>query len=107
MAAFTVGKVPAAQNTRARIALRRIRPPRHIQVDFRLAMPAAFRSEREWYTISAAYGPWKTTGNWWSSDGWDAEEWDVLASGKDGSSLACLLVYDRSRGEWLLEALYD
>lgn len=107
IAAFSVEKVPAVQNAHARIALRRIRPPRPIQVDLCSAVPAAFRSEREWYTISAAYGPWKTSGSWWSTDGWDAEEWDVLASGKDGSTLACLLVYDRARREWLLEALYD
>jgi hypothetical protein len=40
-------------------------------------------------------------------DGWNAEEWDVLAETGSGSSVACLLIRDCARNEWRLEAYYD
>ncbi len=108
IAEFSVDrKASEAPHTRVNIALRRLRPPRPVHIEFQLAKPAALRFDREWLRISAAYGPWKTTGCWWSTDGWDAEEWDILASSKDGASIACLLVHDLQRREWLVEALYD
>jgi protein ImuB len=90
-----------------RLALRRVRPPRAIQVALRAMKPAAFRDGDRCFEIAAAYGPWRTSGCWWSEDGWDAEEWDVLAADRDGHALGCLLVLDRLRNEWRLEAFYD
>lgn len=90
-----------------RMALRRIRPPVPVRVVFHATKPAVFRDYSDRFEIDAAYGPWRTTGCWWSTDTWDAEEWDVLASRTNGTSFACLLVHDRKRHEWLLEAFYD
>jgi len=59
------------------------------------------------FRVSAAYGPWKTSGNWWSTDGWNSEEWDVLAENISGISVACLLVHNCSINQWQLEAYYD
>lgn len=100
-------KVSKPQHSRARMALRRIRPPVPIRVVFRAAKPAAFRDANEHFEITAAYGPWKTAGFWWSADAWDTEEWDVLAYGHDDALIACLLVHDLKRHRWLLEAEYD
>jgi protein ImuB len=91
----------------ARIALRRVRPPRSIQVTLRDDRPTAFRDAGARYSIAAAYGPWRSSGCWWSLDAWDAEEWDVLAADRDGVALNCLLVRDRLRNSWLLEAFLD
>ena len=44
---------------------------------------------------------------WWSVDAWDQEEWDVMAATVDGLPCAVLLVHDRLRAEWRLEALLD
>lgn len=66
--------------------------------------------------MTAAYGPWCSSGCWWSGEGpgnekWDDEEWDVLARASDdagkGALFACLLVRDRTRNAWRLEAFYD
>ena len=90
-----------------RMALRRMRPPVPVHVIQREARPAAFRDAENRYEVTAAYGPWKTSGCWWSAEPWDLEEWDVLAERNGGSSVACLLVCDRARNEWRLEAFYD
>ena len=91
----------------ARLALRRVRPPRAIEVKLRESKPTAFRDNGERYPVAAAYGPWRSNGCWWSVDTWDTEEWDVLTADRDGVALCCLLVQDRLRGEWRLEALLD
>lgn len=93
-----------------RAALRRMRPPLPVRISLRADKPAFFRAGQCDYTVSAAYGPWRSSGCWWTTDAWDLEEWDVLADRRNdcgGVSVACLLVHDCSRNQWQLEAFYD
>jgi protein ImuB len=107
-------KAPA----QTRMALRRLRPPVPVRVELRDKKPVAFRDNERRFKVDAAYGPWKSSGCWWCADGWNTEEWDVLAETSDGSSMACVLVrnvdvqsaattraYEHSI--WQLEAFYD
>ena len=68
--------------------------------------PALFHDGRQSYKIATSFGPWRSSGCWWSVDGWDSDEWDVLAESQ-GAPVACLLVMDRGKHEWRLEAFYD
>ena len=90
-----------------RMVLRRIRPPVPVRVALRDSWPTTFRDSVSLFEIISAYGPWKTSGCWWSTGEWNLEEWDVLAERSDGTSFACLLVHDQARNEWQLEAVYD
>jgi len=108
-----------------RMALRRVRPARLVRVVLNPTLPAsfpgkdagrmgqraikpvAFSDGENRYEVAAAYGPWKTSGCWWSLDAWDSEEWDVLATANDGATVACLLTRDCARNAWQLEAFYD
>jgi len=90
-----------------RMVLRRMRPPVPVRVALRDSQPSAFRDGASLFEITAAYGPWRTSGCWWSTGEWNLEEWDVLAERSDGSSLACVLVRDQAQNEWQLEAVYD
>jgi protein ImuB len=108
MQCFAVnGKEPAPGVQPPRMALRRVRPPHPIQVSLHAMKPVAFRDGDNCFEITAAYGPWRTSGCWWSAGVWDGEEWDVLAGQSDGASVACLLTCDRARNAWRLEAFYD
>jgi protein ImuB len=91
---------------KSRIALRRLRPPAPVHITFHDEQPTAFRERENRFEITAAYGPWRASGCWWA-DPWDREEWDVLATRSDGSSVACLLTCNRARNAWRLEAYYD
>jgi len=91
----------------AHVALRRVRPPQRVDVILLNDKPAAVRDRDDHLAVNAAYGPWRTSGNWWCADAWDWEEWDVLAQDGAGESFGCLLVYDRLRKEWHMEALFD
>ncbi len=103
---------PAPQPSPPRMALRRMRPPMPVRVELRDLKPVAFHDNERRFKVAAAYGPWKTSGCWWSADGWNAEEWDVLAETASGASVACLLVRncevrEGGRSLWQLEAFYD
>ena len=97
----------SSEAIRPRLALRRMRPPAPVRVQLRALQPVAFRDHEQNFKVAAAYGPWRTSGCWWSIGAWNAEEWDVLAETCSGSSVACLLVRDCARNEWRLEAYYD
>lgn len=100
----------AAGGSQPRAALRRLRPPLPVRVTLRAAKPASFRAGQCDYAVSAAYGPWRTSGCWWTNDAWDSEEWDVLADRHDASGaapVAYLLAFDRAQNQWRLEAFYD
>jgi protein ImuB len=89
-----------------RMALRRLRPPLTVRVALNAGQPTVFHDGRQSYKVATSFGPWRSCGSWWSVDGWDSEEWDVLAESQ-GAPLACLLVMDRGKHEWRLEAFYD
>ena len=108
MESFAVNsKVSTPAQTSPRIALRRVRPPVPVHVVLHATKPSSFRDRENRFDVLEAFGPWRSNGSWWSKDQWDAEEWDVLAAGSDGRSIACLLVQDRRVNEWRLEAYYD
>jgi protein ImuB len=90
-----------------RMALRRIRPPTPVRVQLNAFMPEVFRDREQSFKVSAAYGPWRTSGCWWSTEAWNSEEWDVLAETSNGASVACLLVHNCTHNRWQLEAFYD
>ena len=92
---------------RPRMALRRIRPPAHVRVQLHELKPVTFFDREQRFNVAAAYGPWRTSGCWWSTEPWNTEEWDVLAESSSGASIACLLVRDCAQNQWQLEALYD
>lgn len=90
-----------------RISFRRIRPPHLLRMHFQAQKPASFQDGDDVYMVQVAYGPWHSSGCWWSVDQWDLEEWDVMANNKYGESVGCLLVHDRLKQKWLLDAIYD
>ena len=107
MAPFAVGKPhDEEQDSQPRMALRRLRPPLTVHVALNAGQPALIHDGRQSYKVSTSFGPWRSSGCWWSLDGWDNDEWDVLAESQ-GAQVACLLVMDRGKHEWRLEAFYD
>ena len=105
---FRICDQPGQQSPqRPRMALRRIRPPTPVHVTLHATRPVTFRNGMKRYEITTAYGPWRTSGCWWSADAWDSDEWDVLAASGSGETICCLLIFDRLRHRWQLEALYD
>ena len=105
---FTVTSQPSPRHdSNVRVSLRRKRPPRQIRMHLESAKPALFHDGADRYCVQVAYGPWLTSGCWWSVNQWDLEEWDIVATNNLGESIGCLIVHDHLKKLWLLDALYD
>jgi protein ImuB len=92
------------------LALRRLRPPRRIEVATDGTARAGGRRParlildgRAPVRVVTCAGPWRVSGEWWDAQPWARDEWDVeLADG-----LVCRLARDRVRGAWYLDGVYD
>jgi len=98
---------------------------------FRPAVPATLAFDRGCPThvafqglrgdVSAAAGPWRTSGDWWREDPWEQEEWDLeihfqeTADRRDRLSFDGFhphrgiyrLYYDSLRRGWFVRGVYD
>jgi protein ImuB len=96
-------------------AMRQLRPPEDVSVTLRGRQPASFVFRDCRYEVEHAYGPWLADGDWWQSDSWELEQWDLVArpcspSG-DGPMLYGCLVRDgkdeAGPAAWRMVTLYD
>jgi protein ImuB len=53
--------------------------------------------------ITQAAGPWRTSGDWWTDQPWNRNEWDVALT----SGAVCRIYQDRATACWFLEGVYD
>ncbi len=97
----------AITGTQPRVALRQFRPPEKISVTLQNERPTSFFLQKKRYIIENAYGPWRTSGDWWSPELWNVEQWDMVAHSADGSLLCGCIVRDVTRNCWEMVALYD
>ncbi|HEX4008226.1 MAG TPA: DNA polymerase Y family protein [Acidobacteriaceae bacterium] len=107
--------VAAAARGRSRKAVRRLRPPERVAMTLNRRRPASFFFRNQRYQVEQAYGPWFFSGNWWGTEMWSVEKWDVIARAVTTSAAAragneticCCLARHPAREDWQLEALYD
>ncbi len=86
-----------------RIALRRFRPPRYVQVYSRNFQPVRISAPAFQEAVVACAGPWRTSGDWWTSEPWSRDEWDVALSDGAVYRMHC----DVRTNRWSLEGSYD
>jgi protein ImuB len=105
---FSITSQPSLNaDAAAHISLRRMRPSHPLRMQIHFQKPSSFRDGAVRYDVQVAYGPWNTSGCWWSVNKWDMEEWDVIAINSAGETVGCLIVHDNLSKKWLLDALYD
>ena len=95
------------KSTQHAVALRRCRPPVALCVRAQGQRPTAFSFNGKLYTVKEVYGPWRKSGEWWTSEVWSREEWDVCAKAGEDDTLLCVLTHDLLHRDWRLEAMYD
>ena len=101
-AKMDTGKKPACPSEPPRgLFLRRYRPALPSAVHIKDGRPASMESSMTCGIIRECAGPYRLSGNWWDSEGWQQEEWDV-ALAKGG-------LYRLSRREavWKVEGCYE
>jgi protein ImuB len=105
-------EIPSARPAKAqpatlRPAMRRLRPAESVFVTFQGMRPGAFFFRQRRYSVECAYGPWLTSGEWWSATLWGSEQWDLVARAPDGATLFGCLMRDVLRDQWQMAGLYD
>jgi protein ImuB len=89
--------------TSGALVLRRLRPPRHVEVEIEGERPARVRWGERFSSVLASAGPWRASGDWWDTQAWAHDEWDLLL----GDRTLCRLAHDRLTGHWMLDGVYD
>jgi hypothetical protein len=84
-----------------RLALRIFRPPRAARVVLASGRPGFIAADGIRGKVLELAGPWRTSGDWWTSDPWSRDEWDIALS--DG---AIYRLYCEPKG-WFVEGSYD
>lgn len=87
-----------------KIALRMLRPPQAARVTCWNDQPRALFWEGARHSITAAAGPWRSSGSWWSGDVWDHDLWDVVTS---TPRYELRLQQDHASKAWAVVGLYD
>ena len=83
------------------LPLRRFRPAISSLVRVQDGCPATLKSPAVRGTIRSCAGPYRLSGNWWDSERWQQEEWDV-ALAKGG-----LYRLSRHGTIWKIEGCYE
>jgi protein ImuB len=83
------------------MALRLFRPRRAARVAIASSQPSFVMAEGVRGKVLDLAGPWRTSGDWWTADAWQRDEWDIALS--DG---ALYRIYCEPRG-WFVEGSYD
>lgn len=96
------------------VGFRRFRPPLPSQVitngdsPTRISTRKPASAEIVRGKIVKACGPWRTSGDWWRTDVWARDEWDVaVADTNSQSEILCRLVRDLITEDWFVEGIYD
>jgi protein ImuB len=87
------------------VALRRFRIPIPARVRIEAGAPARVTVDRRGFSsgrVTAAAGPWRTSGAWWC-ERWDRDEWDVALP--DGTTYRVFRERDADR--WFIEGVVD
>jgi protein ImuB len=98
------GRRPAVETERQThvcLALRLFRPPLAARVLIEAGSPGFVAAKGVRGKVVQSAGPWRTSGDWWTSDPWSRDEWDIALS--DG---ALYLIFCEPRG-WFVEGSYD
>lgn len=85
-----------------RLMIRVFRPALHAQVRIAGLAPQKVVAPGVRGNVIQSAGPWKTSGEWWTSTSWTREEWDVALD--DG---ALYRIYQEQTREWYVYGIYD
>jgi protein ImuB len=97
----TLGRPRAKNASVPFMALRMFRPRRAARVALAAGQPSFVMADGVRGKVLERAGPWRTSGDWWTPDPWQRDEWDIALS--DG---ALYRIYCDPAG-WFVEGSYD
>ncbi|HLQ77081.1 MAG TPA: hypothetical protein VK210_06985, partial [Terriglobia bacterium] len=98
------------QDLRTTSALRLLRPAPQATIRLRDGVPVWMAFPLAYGPIETAAGPWTSSGDWWTSETWTREEWDVVLKPADLKTLKTMVlrIYrNTATNRWYAEGIYD
>jgi protein ImuB len=96
------------------MGLRIFRPAWHADVRTQRGIPSRIHARSEEMSnrihgkVVCAAGPWRASGDWWRSDAWARDEWDVaVVDPAKETQLLCRIYRDLTNEEWFVAGVYD
>lgn len=83
------------------LSIRHCHPPIQSTLIMNESTPVKLISGEINRRVVNAAGPWMLSGDWWNSDNWEREEWDLGL----GDGMVCRVA--RVGDQWFLEGVYD
>jgi len=103
---FGRARPPGGAPARMCLALRLFRPPRAARVAIHAGRPGFVAAAGVHGKVMELAGPWRTSGDWWTSDPWSRDEWDIALSDGALYRIYCDRLYCERRS-WFVEGSYD
>jgi protein ImuB len=100
-------KSAMSEEPRERTALRIFRPPLQTRVQIKHGMPARVFLRGVPHQVTAAAGPWRNSGGWWTDQSWTRDEWDLELRAEQNSPLLVRMYRDLSSAKWYVEGSFD
>lgn len=95
--------LPSPHSDVLRLAMRVFRPALDARVTVANHAPRHVRASGVNGRVTEYAGPWKTSGEWWTSTAWTREEWDVAL---DDGGLYRIYLQPQAQS-WFVAAVYD
>jgi protein ImuB len=93
---------PSPQPPAPRQAFRYFRPPLPAKIELQNQRPTHLTAPNINAKVLQSAGPWRTTGDWWTTTPWNRDEWDITLS---NSTL--YRIYREPNNHWYIEGSYD
>jgi protein ImuB len=102
-------------NRQCFMGFRVFRPPQRAKVQTRNGKPVRISPHQVNSSrlvsgkIICASGPWRTSGDWWRTDIWARDEWDIAVtdSTPEQGEVLCRIYRELQSEEWFIEGIYD
>jgi protein ImuB len=102
-------------NRQCVMGFRVFRPPRRAEVHILHGRPTRISAQDGKSSspvhgkITCASGPWRTSGDWWRSDVWARDEWDIAVADSTSkqNDVLCRIYRDVQSDHWFVEGIYD
>lgn len=90
-----------------RTAMRIFRPPLTARVQMKNGVPERVIVRGLAHQVTAAAGPWRNSGGWWTETAWTREEWDVELKMPDTHPSLLRMYRDLTSAKWFAEGSFD
>src|SRR2546423_8609435 len=83
------------------------RPPSEAKGKRKNKTPARVFFQEKAPRETAAAGPWRNNGGWWTTEAWTRDEWDLELRTDQSIPMLVRMYRDLSSAKWYLEGAFD